>query len=181
MNWWKVHSALLKYLLAFEHCSQEIQQRRTAGERQLGKDASLHQTFGCQNNPGSQGTWPEAIWCRRWGDGQPSSVNTTRLFCYSSLHIPFSLSGIGRLLEHASQGVVDLQHPSQAMVHTWYHQKNSGRTTSAQLLVSGACISVKSGFWQTHLALNLQTIFRSLPSFPLINAFRALSNVVWAT
>lgn len=164
MDWWRCHSALLKYLLAFEHSSQETQQGRTAGERQLAKDAALHQIFGCQNNPRIQGTWPEAIWCQHWGDGQPGSACTTWLFCYNSLHI-FSFSGFGRFLEHALQGVVHLQDPSKVMVHTWCYPKNSGCTTS-QLLLSSAHTSVKSGFWQTHLAVNLQTIFRSPPSFP---------------
>lgn len=114
MDWWRLYSALLKYLLAFECCSQETQQRRTAGERQLGKDAALHQIFGY---PMSQVTWPEAICCGHWGHGQPGSVDTTWLFCY----IPFPFSVTGRLLEHL--GCWDLQHPNKVMVHTWYHLK----------------------------------------------------------
>lgn len=139
MDWWRLHSALLKYLLTFECCSQETQQRRTAGERQLGKDAALHQIFGY---PMSQGTWPEAICCGHWGHGQPGSVNTTWLFCY----IPFPFSVIGRLLEHASEWWISSTQVRLWFTHGTIKRKNSGCTASTQVQVSSACILVKSGF-----------------------------------
>lgn len=164
VGWWRLHSALLKCLLALEHCSQETQQGRLPVKESWARMLLCTRYLAARS----------ATWAKVPGlhPVQAPEKWSAPILCMSPSHF----QELGDFWNIYCRKVVDFEYLSKFMVHIWCHQKIVVVLHQHSSWYLEHIFHYKSGFWQTYFAVDLQTLFRSPPS--VSKAFRAFLSVV---